>query len=600
MSDKSYYNLSQQYSGQAKDPTFIEESLCRQDRQHWLTNHFIIKDKDGQIRPMNPLKQSQIKLLKLYEWCQENNRPCRVIILKARKTGISTLIEGLMLQECWLRGIDGMVIAHNRPTAEFIYSIASRFESRYTLSKPKKSQSSVRKMTFEGEGMIMVETANNVQAGTGLTPHFIHGSEVSKWHKGSSVAVSLFQAIGDGPDTTVILESTANGYDSLFHPMWENADKYCKINWVKRDGDIFPEIDILDSENFNGYLPYFISVFDDPDYSKPFDDDAEKSRFFQTLDESEQNLMERYQVSLEQLNWYRYCLRQKCQGDIDIRRQEFPATPEEAFVSSGRNFLDLSKLNLQPTEDARNGYLIRDERWNRDIRFISDKSEDLSIFRDPVKTHRYAMGVDTAEGILPGGSSSRDPDRSVACVLDLDDGCRQVAILAGHIPEEPFSEMVALLGHYYSNAGPGCAICPEVSGYGTLLCTYLGNNYPRHMLYHRTDFLKDRPKRSRQIGWKTSITSRPILLGDLKTAINERSIIIHDKETIRELQRLQYNNRGKVEGSGGYHDDRVFALALALQQVKSYPAPLTPRRSDSLSPFSEREGGDSIDPVTGY
>ena len=89
-------------------------------------------------------------------------------------------------------------------------------------------------------------------------------------------------------------------------------------------------------------------------------------------------------------------------------------------------------------------------------------------------------------------------------------------------------------------------------------------------------------------------------MGDLKTAINERSIIIHDKETIRELQRLQYNNRGKVEGSGGYHDDRVFALAFALQQVKSDPALLTPRKSDSLSPFSEREGGDSIDPVTGY
>lgn len=101
------------------------------------------------------------------------------------------------------------------------------------------------------------------------------------------------------------------------------------------------------------------------------------------------------------------------------------------------------------------------------------------------------------------------------------------------------------------------------------------------------------------IGWRTSISSRPILLGDLKTAVSERSIIIHSKETLEELKRLEYNSRGKVEGSGA-HDDHCFAIALALQGVKSYPIMDLRSRSGKLKPFGDRQGDDSIDPVTGY
>ena len=593
--NKSYQQLSKQYSSSKSELLkAAEENLCRADWHRWLTKHFIIKDKSGNVRPMSPLKQSQLKLLKLYEWCKETDQAIRIIVLKARKTGISTLIEGLLYLETMTRGVDSIVIAHDKPTAEYVFSITNRFYNNYSLFKPRKAQASVRKMTFKNqEGMIMVETANNIQAGTGLTPHFIHGSECSKWHKGSDTAVSLFQSIGDGPETAVILESTANGFDSLFHPYWENADKYCHISWIERDGDIFPEVNISDWDEWNGYLPYFISWFDDPEYKRDFRDDADQSRFSQTLNDAEKNLQERYQVKLEQLNWYRWILKDKCQGDLKIRRQEYPSTPEEAFVSSGRPYLDHDILDLQPLEEGRRGYLIPDEKWGQSLRFISDKTEALTIFRDPQPNHRYAIGIDTAEGILPEGS--KDPDRSVACVLDLEDGCRQVAVLAGHISEEPFAEMVTLLGQYYNMA----FMVPEVSGYGTHVCIYLGNNFPRHLLYHRTDFLTDRPKRSRQIGWRTTITSRPILLGDLKTAISERSIIVHSKDCLQELKRLEYNPRGKVEGSGSSHDDQVFALALALQGVKAFPVNLS-NRSGGLKPFGERGDKDSIDPVTGY
>ena len=98
------------------------------------------------------------------------------------------------------------------------------------------------------------------------------------------------------------------------------------------------------------------------------------------------------------------------------------------------------------------------------------------------------------------------------------------------------------------------------------------------------------------------MASRPILLGDLKQAISDRSIIIHCKETLEELKRLEYNNRGKVEAGSGAHDDHCFSLALAVQGIKAYPehASIMHNKANRLSPLRERDDSDTIDPVTGY
>jgi len=592
--DKSYYQLSQEYKSSSEDLLKAAElKLCEKDWQRWLTQHFTIKDKAGKVRLMSPLKQSQSKLLKLYSWCQKNNQPVRIIVLKARKTGISTLIEALMFIEVVSAQKEALVVAHDRPTSEYIFGIASRFYDYYDLRKPNKAQSSIRKMSFKKvEGQISVETANNQNSARGTSPQYLHLSECAFWHRGSDTAVSLFQSIGDGPESSVILESTANGFDSLFHKYWNNADKYCNIGWTEKDGELEPDIEISNWDEWNGYYPFFISWWDEPEYTREFRSDEDRERFAQTLTEYEQLLIDRYKVNLNQLNWYRWILKDKCQGDIKIRRQEYPSTPEEAFVSSGRPYLDHDALDLQPLEDGRKGYLIADERWAQSLRFIHSSTEPLTIFRDPIPGHRYAIGIDTAEGILPQGS--KDPDRSVACVLDIEE-CRQVAVLSGWISEEPFAEMVALLGKYYNIA----FLVPEVSGYGTHVCIHLGNNYDRGKLFHRTDFLTDRPKRSRQIGWRTTMASRPLLLGDLKTAISERSVTIHAKETLEELKRLEYSSRGKVEGAGSSHDDHVFALALSLQGLKSFPVDLQ-RKKGGPKPFGDRKGEESIDSVTGY
>lgn len=598
-----YQQLTQAY--QSSDEKLLEaaeEKLCKGDWQRWLENHFVIKKKSGEIGYMSPLKKSQIKLLKLYLWCKKEGHPVRIIVDKARKTGVSTICEAILMLEV-LGGSsdnikkDALIIAHDRTTSEFVYGITNRFWSHYTLPKPERAQNSIRKMSFkDADGSISIETANNVSAARGTSPQFLHCTEIAFWAKARATATSLFQSVGDESSTSIILESTPNSYDELFYPMFTNADTYCDIKWNEtKDGDLEPEINISDWDNWNGYLPYFIAWFDEPSYSRPFRTEEDKERFSQTLSEQEQHLIDKYGVDLEQLNWYRWILREKCQNDDKIRRQEYPSTPAEGFVSSGRPYLDIDSLDLQPVEEGRKGYLITDETWNQQPRFVPSNNPEshLIIYRDPVPHHRYAIGIDVAEGILPQGSNN--PDRSVACVLDVEES-RQVAVLSGWIPEEPFSEMVTMLGQLYNMA----FIVPEVSGYGTALCVFLGNHYDRSKLYHRRDFLKDTPRRSKMIGFRTTVSSRPILLSDLKNALDSRAVTVHDKECLKELRLLEWNARGRIQGSGSSHDDHCFALALAIQGIKHYPVSLHKSRSDGVKTFTDREGDNNIDPVTGY
>ena len=46
--------------------------------------------------------------------------------------------------------------------------------------------------------------------------------------------------------------------------------------------------------------------------------------------------METNSLTPEQMNWRKYTINNKCQGDVELFMQEYPSTPEEAFIASGR------------------------------------------------------------------------------------------------------------------------------------------------------------------------------------------------------------------------------------------------------------------------
>ena len=75
-----------------------------------------------------------------------------------------------------------------------------------------------------------------------------------------------------------------------------------------------------------------------------------------------------------------------------------------------------------------------------------------------------------------------------------------------------------------------------------------------------------------KLGWETNIRTRPILISDLGMYIRNRDIKISDRSTINELMTFVKDEKGKPQAQPGCHDDRVMALAIAVQMYKRSPS----------------------------
>ena len=178
----------------------------------------------------------------------------------------------------------------------------------------------------------------------------------------------------------------------------------------------------------------------------------------------------------------------------------------------------------------------------------------LTVWREPVGGRAYCIGVDTAEGLAHG-------DYSCAQVIDVRAG-EQVAVWHGHIPPDTLANEVHLLALWYNNA----LTCVESNNHGLTTIVQLRNLGHRNLFRKRT-LNTSIAKVSMEFGWKTTRTTKPLLIDDLGMAIRNDEIIVHDRYTLAELRTYVRSSRGSMNGSP--HDDRVMALALA-NEMRQY------------------------------
>ena len=182
----------------------------------------------------------------------------------------------------------------------------------------------------------------------------------------------------------------------------------------------------------------------------------------------------------------------------------------------------------------------------------------LEVWREPDGMHAYVMGVDTAEGLGHG-------DYSCIQVLDVGTG-EQAAIWHGRIPPDALAVEVTRLGLWYRDA----LCCVESNNHGLTTITMLRQlGYPR--LFRQRSLNRTTNKVSQEFGWRTTRTSKPLMIDDLGMALRNDELSVFDVNTIRELRTFTRNDRGTMSGSP--FDDRVMALALANQMRKYAHAP---------------------------
>lgn len=527
------------------------------------------------------LNETQLRIYGKVEKLRKEKKPVRIIILKARQTGVSTLTEALIFQDTVVNdNVLSMIIAHDHESTGHLFRMSKLFYSKMDkdIYKPMTKRSNKIEILFENpnpklvdtnpglNSIIRVDTANNLQAGRAFTLQNLHCSELAFWEKPEEVMDGLMQSIHDVPETMIIIESTANGVGNYFHSIWEAAQK----------GE-------------NDYIPIFIPWYEDNEYRLMPPKDFELSDYEHEVYGNELKLKELFKLDNEQLYWRRYTIKNKLNSNIDKFHQEFPITPDEAFLTSGSNIFDkfLITIYSKLTKKPERGELEKDFKFTRGGR------GNFRIWKEPEPGNKYSIGADVAEG-LGGG------DYSCAEVFDKKN-FEQVAEWHGKIPPDKFAYVLKLLAQYYNEA----LVVVESNDQGLVTLSYLKPIWYR--IYYRREFDKRDNKITRQMGFRTTGKSKPILIGDFNKLFREEELILNSQETISEMSYYIEDKNGRLRASkssktkiartkeydSAYFDDRIIAACLAIQGLSIVYL-------DDINKVSNMNGYKANNPLTGY
>lgn len=523
----------------------------------WYAENFLkIRDKNSQLIPFR-INEAQIMVEALDQYCKQNGIMRRYIILKARQMGMSTYTEGKLFHSASTTELkNSSIIAHEDKATQNLFAMSKLFyEELPDVIRPMKKQNNEKALSFENpttdesekkrnpglRSKYSLNTANTVEAGRSSTIHNLHASEVAFFPNAKVTMTGLLQTVPDTLDTLVVFESTANGVGDYFYTQWQRA--------MKGESD---------------FIPIFLPWFTDSTYKKEFQSDAEKDAFIASVNHvskdgqgnevhtEEYELMRQHDLTYEQLNWRRWAIANKCNGDEDDFRQEYPSTPEEAFISTGRprfNHKVLREYSKYAEEPLKRGYLRETEGGS--IYFEEDKNGYIAIWKEPEESKSYCIGADVAEGLAEG-------DYSVGMVGDYD--FNVVASWYGHIDPDLFGEEMVKLARYYNDAYLGV----ESNNHGLATLKAIQRKEYWNIYYQKT-YDKITDKLSQKMGWQTNQRTKPLMIDKLAEFVREKYIGIKWKTLIDEMRTYIIEDNGSTNAQLGCHDDTVMATAIMLQ-----------------------------------
>lgn len=306
-----------------------------------------IVDKNGdEVRLDFTGRPGQVKLAAAIERQKAAGLPVRIVLVKSRQFGGSTTVQAEMQKRAnTTRRRKCLTVAHRLDTAEslFLMGLTMWQHLPENMRPPMggfNNPTRGTKIMHLGEktggivtgwpnSRMSIDTAEEIDAGRGLTYTDLHLTEVAFWGQDAKKAKALLSAVPDRPGTSIFIESTAQGRNWFYHRAKAAADGSSEYELV------------------------FVGWHEDPDCSRPFRTPEDREDFIATIGrpdatfpgslekigimaEDEPWLVEQFGCTPEQLNYRRYAIVDKCDGKIEVFRTEYPATWQEAFAGTGR------------------------------------------------------------------------------------------------------------------------------------------------------------------------------------------------------------------------------------------------------------------------
>lgn len=563
----------------------------------------------GKIKLATPTDADEIKLerpvanwyqRRVHEaimYCKKNRLPVRIIGLKPRQRGSSSIFTAYLYHTCCVANTRGCIIGGAHFQGKNLLQMVKRYSKHdpYFNAAPwdetndpglEISPSEVldKMARWKNGSEIDQITAANGEAGRSATYEFVLATEVAYWSNegvadARTVLSGLINAVHPKAGTSVIIESTACGAAGDFYDRYRNAMSLEEFK------------DAHAGNRPMGYIKVFAPWFFFPELTLPVD----FAWFESTLTEDEKSYLslvyEEYHISLSmgQMAWRRQKISDDYSGDENLFEQDYPRNEQTAFVSSGRKRFDQLSIirmrkeagsvpmrwgNLMETPDA-----FAPRRFKVIFHESGPGSSTVQLWEEPRPNHSYIIPIDVAKGA--SGTISKDPDHHAVIVIRAgfwEKGqwnppavvARLASLGQRNQPECRWDVLgvldakIRLLSLFYGGASSGVITVPESNMDGGLIESLKQMDVP---ILRRPVFNRATQTNSLEFGWRTGVDTRPRIVESVAKAVRDgrtegSGIDIWCRWLLDELSDAATID-GKVQAASG-HDDQWMALGIGL------------------------------------
>lgn len=547
------------------------KTRIRYDFEFWAIMYVLIKPKDGGDNIPFYLYKPQRKLLQVLESMRIAGKPIRVILLKARQWGGSTLVQIYMawIQLVHKKNWNSTICAHVKTSSQNIHGMYARFIEKYpSWLLNSTEQIKFRPYMRSQSTSIISETQCKVIIGSSQSPESVRGEDASMAHC-SEVAFyektdnntpeqlirSVCGGISTAPYTIIVYESTANGTGDYFHTEWLRAKK----------GE-------------SDKIPVFVSWFEIEIYSMPVENYKELIESFTDYDW----WLWGKGATLESIAWYKN--KRKEYRDHSDMKAEYPSDDVEAFKHSGETVFDpykvaeLEKGCIVPDFIGElSGDAIKENDALKNVHFNPDLIGRLKIWEMPDEmpiSNRYLTIVDV------GGRSSK-ADYSVITVLDrywlMHAGkITVVAQWRGHIDHDLLAWKAAQIATFYNKS----LLVIEANTYETektdgehteYILDQISKEYDN--LYSRVPSDKIKEGIPAKWGFHTNVSTKTLIVDSMVETVRELDYIERDLDACHEFNVFEKKKNGAFGAREGHHDDIAMTRFIGIYVSKQLPIP---------------------------
>lgn len=538
----------------------------------WAEHCAQIVNTAGKVVPLIP-KPAQLRVWEAAKRQMDTGQPVRLLVPKARKEGVSTFAVSHLVQRItqW-ENHRAISIAQDSKTAGEFLEMATRIYGNLpespewpSLKPPIANRSRKAELAlgnparvaqstgdFGINSSLIADTANEVGAGRGFTFHSVHGSEVAMWGDIERKLVAVLNAVPEDPGTFVILESTSQGFN-----YWR------KLCMAAVNGE-------------NDFELVFLPWFEEPQYVRAFLSEQERGEFIDTIGagpygEEEPELIEVFGCTPEQLNWRRWKIANAANGDLDFFHQEFPATLDQSFLSTGRTVFSqtfVARMVKQvetcplPIEGTLTPQSFREYRaMHGTVRVPLEPTWEPGggpwrVWQLPDPEAQYVIGGD------PAGDDSLDKDeRAMHAGVVINHRTReQVAEIEMQGDTDEFALQLYLAALFYNRA----TLAVETTGsWGAPILRRIRKDWMYQFVYKRKRLGVGTDSTSDELGFDTNRTTKGFLIDAGREMLREGTHGIRSRQLARQFTTYVLDGKTKYGPSPGERADLLMAYLIA-------------------------------------